>query len=64
MFKPLRVQAAGDPFRQFLPDLPAGRYALYGDIVHANGIGETVATMRAAMQVVLHETRKRITIRM
>ena len=22
--------------------MPAGRYALYGDIVHANGIGETV----------------------
>ena len=25
-----------------LPAMPAGRYALYGDIVHANGIGETV----------------------
>jgi hypothetical protein len=23
--------------------MTAGRYALYGDIVHANGIGETVA---------------------
>jgi hypothetical protein len=33
---------AGGTFRQFLPDMPAGRYALYGDIVHANGIGETV----------------------
>jgi hypothetical protein len=29
-------------FRQALPAMPAGRYALYGDIVHANGIGETV----------------------
>jgi hypothetical protein len=34
--------AEGDSFRQFLPDMPAGRYALYGDIVHANGLGETV----------------------
>ena len=29
-------------FRQSLPTMPAGRYALYGDIVHANGIGETL----------------------
>lgn len=29
-------------FRQSLPNMPAGRYALYGDIVHANGIGETL----------------------
>ena len=33
----------GDVFRQALPSMAAGRYALYGDIVHANGIGETVA---------------------
>jgi hypothetical protein len=32
-----------DVFRQGLPSMAAGRYALYGDIVHANGIGETVA---------------------
>jgi hypothetical protein len=32
----------GGAFRQALPAIPAGRYALYGDIVHANGIGETV----------------------
>jgi len=31
----------GDEFDQQLPDMPAGRYALYGDIVHANGLGET-----------------------
>jgi hypothetical protein len=31
----------GDEFVQQLPDLPAGRYALYGDIVHANGLPET-----------------------
>jgi hypothetical protein len=34
-----------DVFRQALPSMPAGRYALYGDVVHANGIGETVATL-------------------
>ena len=28
-------------FIQQLPDLPAGRYSLYGDIVHANGLAET-----------------------
>jgi hypothetical protein len=28
-------------FEQRLPPLPAGRYALYGDIVHANGLAET-----------------------
>jgi hypothetical protein len=31
-------------FRQSLPSMPPGRYALYGDIVHASGIGETVTT--------------------
>ncbi|HEY1341834.1 MAG TPA: hypothetical protein VGF59_30185, partial [Bryobacteraceae bacterium] len=28
-------------FAQALPSMPAGKYALYGDIVHANGIPET-----------------------
>jgi len=28
-------------FEQRLPAMPAGRYALYGDIVHANGLAET-----------------------
>jgi hypothetical protein len=28
-------------FTQNLPAMPAGRYALYGDVVHAIGIGET-----------------------
>jgi len=28
-------------FEQSLPAMPAGRYALYGDVVHANGLGET-----------------------
>ena len=32
---------ASDTFVQQLPAMPAGRYALYGDIVHANGIPET-----------------------
>jgi hypothetical protein len=35
-------RGANEVFRQALPSMPAGRYALYGDIVHANGIGETV----------------------
>ena len=29
-------------FTQQLPSMAAGRYALYGDIVHDYGIGETV----------------------
>jgi hypothetical protein len=41
----------GDTFRQFLPDMPAGRYALYGDIVHANGIGETVTAQLNLPQI-------------
>src|SRR5450432_2700838 len=36
------ARGESDAFRQALPAMPAGRYALYGDIVHANGIGETV----------------------
>jgi hypothetical protein len=28
-------------FTQQLPSMPAGRYALFGDIVHANGLAET-----------------------
>lgn len=35
-------RTADGTFRQALPSMAAGRYALYGDIVHANGIGETV----------------------
>jgi len=34
-------QTTGGSFAQTLPDVPAGRYALYADVVHANGIGET-----------------------
>lgn len=37
----LHPERAGEDFVQQLPDLPAGRYALYGDIVHADGIPET-----------------------
>jgi hypothetical protein len=32
---------SGGGFLQQLPSMPAGRYALYGDIVHANGLPET-----------------------
>lgn len=28
-------------FTQALPDMPAGHYRLYGDVVHANGLAET-----------------------
>ncbi len=39
----LHPELVGDgAFRQTLPSMPAGRYALYGDIVHASGLGETV----------------------
>jgi hypothetical protein len=31
-------------FEKDLPDMPAGHYALYGDIVHANGLPETMVT--------------------
>jgi hypothetical protein len=31
-------------FARDLPPMPAGRYALYGDIVHANGLPETLVT--------------------
>jgi len=33
-----------DTFVQALPPMPAGRYALYGDIVHVSGLGETVTS--------------------
>jgi hypothetical protein len=33
-----------DVFVQQLPTMPAGRYALFGDIVHANGLPETAIT--------------------
>jgi hypothetical protein len=35
--------ADGD-FAQQLPTMPAGRYALFGDVVHQNGLGETAVT--------------------
>jgi len=39
----LHPERTGDAdFMQVLPSLPAGRYALYGDIVHATGFPETV----------------------
>jgi hypothetical protein len=36
------TQPAAGRFEQLLPDLPAGRYELFGDIVHATGVSETV----------------------
>ncbi len=38
----LHPERTGDAsFAQSLPAMPAGRYALYGDVVHANGFPET-----------------------
>ena len=34
-------RGADENFEQRLPAMPAGKYALYGDIVHANGLAET-----------------------
>jgi hypothetical protein len=39
---PDRVEAG--LFAKDLPPMPAGRYALYGDIVHADGLPETLVT--------------------
>jgi hypothetical protein len=39
----LHPERTGDAeFTQAMPSLPAGRYAFFGDIVHANGFPETV----------------------
>jgi hypothetical protein len=32
-------------FEQELPTMPAGRYALFADVVHSNGLAETATTM-------------------
>lgn len=37
-------QTESGVFVKDLPAMPAGRYALYGDIVHANGLPETLVT--------------------
>jgi hypothetical protein len=38
------VLAAPGDFRISLPSMPPGQYALYGDVVHANGFPETLVT--------------------
>jgi hypothetical protein len=38
------VLAAPGDFRISLPAMPPGQYALYGDVVHANGFPETLVT--------------------
>jgi len=35
------ARTGDDTFAQPLPSMPAGRYALYGDVVHENGFSET-----------------------
>jgi hypothetical protein len=37
-------QTQSGVFAKDLPPMPAGKYALYGDIVHANGLPETLVT--------------------
>jgi hypothetical protein len=42
----IRMAASSAVFTQNLPPMPAGRYQLYGDVVHASGFPETlVATL-------------------
>jgi hypothetical protein len=41
-------------FTQALPSMPAGTYALYGDIVHANGFPETATAEIQLPQIVGH----------
>jgi hypothetical protein len=36
---------AAGTFTQQLPAMPAGRYALFGDVVHANGLAETATAV-------------------
>ncbi len=38
------TQTAPGDFKLDLPSMPAGTYALYGDVVHANGFPETLVT--------------------
>ena len=38
-------RTADDNFEQRLPAMPAGRYALFGDIVHADGLAETATAV-------------------
>jgi hypothetical protein len=38
------VLAGTGDFRIALPEMPAGNYKLYGDVVHANGFPETLVT--------------------
>jgi hypothetical protein len=42
---------ASGGFTQPLPPMPAGRYALFGDVVHANGLAET-ATAEIALPAI------------
>ena len=49
----LHPERGADPgsFTQVLPDMPAGEYALYGDIVHVGGFAET-ATGRITLPAI------------
>jgi hypothetical protein len=43
-----------DTFKQELPAMPAGRYALFGDVVHADGIPETATAEMDLPQIAGH----------
>jgi hypothetical protein len=43
-----------DTFAQDLPAMPAGRYALYGDVVHENGLAETATAEMDLPQIPGH----------
>ena len=47
-----RMDGAPGHFSQLLPSMPAGRYALYGDIVHKNGLAETATAQIDLPQIV------------
>ena len=44
------ISGAGE-FQQQLPAMPAGRYRLFGDLVHASGLPETVTTEIAVPEI-------------
>jgi hypothetical protein len=44
LWHPHPEESATGTFEQRLPDVPAGRYELFADLVHATGMSETVTT--------------------
>jgi hypothetical protein len=46
------ARGADGDFAQQLPAMPAGRYALFGDVVHQNGLAETAVTQIDLPQII------------